>query len=176
MSELYESTSRQEWEQARRTAFIQDVLGAFTERSVDLLPFEEVRQKLHLLNARYLGLQEVPLDHIVGSVGRSRDFTLTFFPREAGLQDRWQRVNQLMTQRSGAPPIELYKVGQVYFVRDGNHRVSVAKQHDVPTIEAYVWEYETRAPVEPDIDIDDLLCKAAHGAFLERANIDCLRP
>jgi hypothetical protein len=149
MSELYESTSKQEWEQARRTAFIQDVLGAFTERSVDLLPFEQVRQKLHLLNARYLGLQEVPLDHIVGSVGRSRDFTRTFFPRVAGLQDRWQRVNQLIAKESGAPSIELYKVGQVYFLRDGNHRVSVAKQHNVPTIEAYVWEYEVPAVTSP---------------------------
>jgi len=176
MSEVYRPSGTQEWEQARRAAFVQDVLGAFTRRPVDLLPFEEVRQKLQLLNVRYLGLQEVPLDHIIGSVGRSRDFTRTFFPRQGGLHERWQRINQLVTLGSGVPPIEVYKVGQVYFVRDGNHRVSVARQHGAPTIEAYVWEYETRAPLDPDTDIDDLLCKAAHAAFLKRTDIDRLRP
>ncbi|RLC61960.1 MAG: hypothetical protein DRI80_07520 [Chloroflexota bacterium] len=168
--------TQQEWEQARRAAFVQDILAAFTRRPADLLPFEEVRQRLHLRNVRYLGLQDVPLDHIVGSVGRYRDFTRAFFPRQDDLRGRWQRIAWLVTSGGGFPPVELYKVGQVYFVRDGNHRVSVARQHGAPTIQAYVWEYETRVPLEPDTDVDDLLCKAAHAAFLERTNVDRLCP
>ncbi|MEE8390078.1 MAG: acetylxylan esterase [Anaerolineae bacterium] len=170
------SLETREWEQARRSAFVQDVIAAFTRRPADLLPFEEVRQKLHLSNVRYLGLQDVPLDHIAGSVGRYQDFTRAFFPRQDGIRDRWQRIVQLTTTGGGLPPVELYKVGRVYFVRDGNHRVSVARQHDAPSIEAYVWEYETRVPLEPDTDVDDLLCKAAHATFLEHTNIDRLCP
>ena len=113
----------QDWEQARRSAFIQDVLSAFTRRPTDLLPFEEVRQQLRLINAQYLGLRDVPLDQIVGSVGRYRDFTRAFSPRRRSLQERWRRINGLVAKGGGLPPIELYKVGDAFFVRDGNHRV-----------------------------------------------------
>jgi len=176
MSETFAVAETQEWKQARRAAFAQDVLSAFTHRPADLLPFEDVRQKLQLHNVRYLGLEDVPLDQIVGSVGRYMDFTRAFFPRQDSMQDRWRRVDQLTMTGGGLPPVELYKVGQAYFVRDGNHRVSVARQHDAPSIQAYVWEYQTRVPLEPNTDVDDLLCKAAHAAFLERMNIDCLCP
>jgi dienelactone hydrolase len=167
----------QKWNQARRHAFTQDILAAFSGRPVDLLPFEDVRQKLNLRNARYLGLQDVPLDQIVGSVGRYRDFTRAFFPRPRGdMGQRWRRIQRLTATGRGFPPVELLKVGQVFFVRDGNHRVSVARQQQAPSIEAYVWEYETRVPLEPDTDVKDLWSKAAHAAFLERTNLDRLCP
>lgn len=164
------------WERARRVAFVQNVLATFTQRPATLLPFEEVRQKLQLSNTHYLGLQDVALDHIVGSLDRYRDFTRAFFPRLENLEDRWRRIDWLMTSGRGLPPIELYKVGQVYFVRDGNHRVSVARHHNLPGIEAYVWEYRTDVPLEPDTNIDELLSKAAHAAFVERTHIDRLCP
>ncbi|GAB4541087.1 MAG: hypothetical protein Kow0063_31570 [Anaerolineae bacterium] len=164
------------WEKARRRAFVQDVLAVFTQRPADLLPFEEVRRKLQLKRVRELGLQDVPLDHIVGSVGRYHDFNRAFFPRQEGLKERWQRVDRLMAAGKGYPPVELYKVGQVYFVRDGNHRVSVARQHSFPTIQAYVWEYQTDMPVQPETDIDELLCQTAHAAFIEQTRIDRLCP
>jgi hypothetical protein len=177
MRKTYTTSETRKWEQARRTAFVQDILATFTQRPADLLPFEEVRQKLQLSNVHYLGLQDIPLDHIVGSVGRYQDFTRAFFPRWDDLQDRWQRIDRLVTTGYGLPPVELYKVGQVYFVRDGNHRVSVARQHNFLTIEAHVWECETHVPLEPDTtDVDDLLCRTAHAAFLERTNVDRLCP
>jgi len=110
MSKTY-TTSETQWKQARRVAFAQDILAAFTQRPADLLPFEEVRQKLQLSNVHYLGLQDVPLDHIVGSVGRYQDFTRAFFPRWDDLQDRWQRIDRLVTTGADLPPVELYKVG-----------------------------------------------------------------
>lgn len=177
MTKTYTTLETREWEQARRAAFVQDVLATFTQRPTDLLPFEEVRQKLQLGNVRYLGLQDIPLDHIVGSVGRYQDFNRAFFPRWDDLQDRWQRIDRLVTTGADLPPIELYKVGQAYFVRDGNHRVSVARQHKFPTIGAHVWEWETHVPLEPGTtNVDDLLCRTAHAAFLERTNIDRLCP
>jgi dienelactone hydrolase len=166
------NTQRQ-WEDARRAAFVQDVLSAFTRRQTDLLPFEEVRQELQLRDVRYVGLQDVPLDQIVGSVGRYQDFTRAFFPRRAVARDRWRKIARLAAvMDTSLPPVELYKVGEVYFVRDGNHRVSVARRQKSPAIQAYVWEYETRVPLTPDITPDELLRKAAQAAFLEQTGVD----
>jgi dienelactone hydrolase len=166
------NTQRQ-WEDARRAAFVQDVLSAFTRRQTDLLPFEEVRQELHLRDVRYVGLQDVPLDQIVGSVGRYQDFTRAFFPRRGVARDRWRKIARLAAvMDTSLPPVELYKVGQVYFVRDGNHRVSVARRQNSPAIQAYVWEYETRVPLTPDMTPDELLRRAASAAFLERTGVD----
>ncbi|NLE45379.1 MAG: hypothetical protein GX620_11710 [Chloroflexi bacterium] len=176
-SPLYSTTeSRTDWRQARRTAFAQEIAAAFTQRPTDLLPFEEVRQRLQLRNARYLGLQDVPIDQIVGSVDRYEDFTRAFFPRHESMGSRWQRVNQLVSSSTGLSPVELYKVGEVYFVRDGNHRVSVARQHNAPSVQAYVYEYTARVPISSDTDINDLLIKAAHAEFVQRTNIDRLCP
>ncbi|UCC62142.1 MAG: acetylxylan esterase [Anaerolineae bacterium] len=176
MNETFSHSETRDWVEARRAAFAQDILATLTRRPADLLPFEEVRQRFNLRNARYLGLQNVSLDEIVGSVGRYRDFTRAFLPRQDDMGDRWRRIQRLTTSGSGFPPIELFKVGQAYFVRDGNHRVSVARQNDAPSIEAYVWEYETRVPLEPDTDVKDLWLKAAYASFLERTDIDRLCP
>jgi hypothetical protein len=165
-----------DWGQARRAAFVQDALAVLARRPADLLPFEEVRHKLQLGNVHDLGLQKVPLDHIVGSVGRYQDFTRAFFPRRHGLHDRWQRINNMVGAGRDLPPVELYKVGQVYFVRDGNHRVSVARQRRFPTIAARVLECETPFPLGPDTDIDEMLCRVTHTAFMERTHLDHLCP
>ena len=165
--------TQREWEQARRAAFVQDVLSAFSQRRTDLLPFEKVRCSLQLRNARYLGLQDVPLDQIAGSVGRYQDFTRAFFPRKGIARDRWREIARLTSIIDGKlPPVELYKVGQAYFVRDGNHRVSVARQQKLALIPAYVWEYETRVPLDPDTAQEDLLRKAALASFLENTDVD----
>jgi hypothetical protein len=176
MNEITRNLEAQAWKSARQAAFVQDVLAAFTGRPADLLQFEEVHQKLRLTNVHYLGLQDIPLDQIVGSVGRYQDFTRAFLPRRDNLKARWSQVQRLVTTGGGLPPIELYKVGQVYFVRDGNHRVSVARQQRAPTIQAQVWEYETQVPLTADTDLDDWLRKTAHAAFVERTQLASLCP
>jgi len=140
------------------------------------MSFGDVQKKLQLGDLHYLGLQDVSLDQIVGSVSRFADFTRFFSPRQDHLQERWQRIEQLRAGGRDLPPVELYKVGQAYFVCDGNHRVSVARQHGLSTLRAIVWEYETQVPLQPDSDIDDLLCEAAHTAFVEHTHIDRVRP
>jgi hypothetical protein len=164
------------WKQARQSAFVQDVLSAFTRRPAGLMSFEDVQQKLQLDHVHYLELQEVPLDQIAGSVGRYTDFTRAFFPRQDHLRTRWQGIEALLRTGRSLPPIELYKVGQVYFVRDGNHRVSVARQRGLSSLNAFVWEYETDVPLEPGSDVDELLCRTAHAAFVKTTHIDRLRP
>jgi hypothetical protein len=176
MDDAYSHRAAQDWRRARRKAFIQGALALIRRRPMNLLPFEEVREKLHLRNQRYLGLQDVALDSIVGSVGRYKDFTRTFLPRQNALEGRWPKIDQIANVGGGLPPIELFKVGDAYFVRDGNHRVSIARAQKAPAIEAYVWEYETGVPLDPQTDLDDLLIKAEYVEFLGHTRLDQSRP
>lgn len=167
--------SLRDFDDARRKAFVQKILAFVTHQSLDLLPFEQVREQLRLRDFHFRGLQEVPLDQIVGSVGRYQDFTRTFLPRSDGLRERWAAVEDRVKE-GGLPPVELYKVGEIFFVRDGNHRVSVARAQDVPDIEAFVWEYPSLVPLSPDDDLDDLLIKKGYVTFLEKTQLKKLRP
>ena len=167
--------SLRNFDRSRRKAFVQRILAFFTHQSLDLLSFEQVREQLRLRDRHYRGLQEVPLNQIVGSVGRYQDFTRTFLPRSEGLRERWSAVEDRV-KAGGLPPVELYKVGEVYFVRDGNHRISVARAQNVPDIEAFVWEYPSLVPLSPDDDLDDLLIKRGYVAFLEKTRLNKLRP
>ena len=173
----YPSTASPGWKQARRAAFVQDIMATLRQHPESLLDFDQISQKLNLANTHYLeDLQEIPLDHIVGSVGRYADFTRAFLPRKDHLQERWQRIERLLDSGRSLPPIELYQVGEVYFVRDGNHRVSVARQRGYTHIQAHVWNYDTPIPLQPDSDVDELLCQVAHEAFQERTHLDQLCP
>ncbi|GAB4468233.1 MAG: hypothetical protein Kow00124_02260 [Anaerolineae bacterium] len=165
-----------EWEKARQAAIIEEMLSALPFRnSTELLPFDEVQRKLRLSHKNYRGLQEVPLAQIRGSVGRYRDFTMTFLPRREKMRDRWMRVSAT-AESAGFPPIELYKVGDAYFVLDGNHRVSVARQMGAETIQAHVWEFTTPVGLSASADLDELLIKEEYASFLERTRLDKLRP
>ena len=168
-----ESTSHSEFDRARRRAFVQDMLAPLRNAPVNLLPFEHVRQKLHLDSRTYRGVKDVPLDRIVGSVGRYLDFNRAFLPRHSASRQRWQRV---LTLQGRVPPVDLYKVGDVYFVVDGNHRVSAARQTGVWTISAQVWEYSTRVPLEPETTFDELLIKKEYVEFLKHTRLDTSRP
>jgi hypothetical protein len=141
----------------------------------DLLAFEDVRQQLRLGRKDYRGIQHIPLDKIVGSIARYDDFTRTFLPRRDALAKRWERVD-LLALEGRLPPIEVYQVDEVYFVRDGNHRVSVARQAGASTIEAHVWEYPSRVPLSPDDSTTDVLIRQAYLDFLERTQLDRTRP
>ena len=167
--------SAREFSDARKQAFIEEWLNLFTGRPNDLLSFEEVRQNLRLQDAAYKGLQEIELDKIVGSVGRYRDFTRSFLPKSDQTQDRWRRIDAVAHNR-GYPPIEVYKVGDIYFVRDGNHRVSVARTHKTRTIEAYVIEYKTSVPITKDDDLDNIILKLEQTEFFEQTHLDQIRP
>lgn len=157
----------EDWNRARRKMLYQRVVCFFKQCSVDLLSFGEVRSRLHLVQKMDRGLQEIPLERIRGSVGRFDDFTSAFLPRKGNLQDRWERVDVAM--RAGkTPPIEVFQVGESYFVLDGNHRVSVARQLGLETIEAYVCEFPTPVSLSPEADIDEILIKSEQVDFLGR--------
>jgi hypothetical protein len=125
----------------------------------------------------YRGVQTVPLEKIVGSVGRYRDFDNEFLPMQNQTGDRWRKINRAFYEDVSLPPIKLYKVGEVYFVLDGNHRVSVAREHGAIYIDAEVQEAVTHVNVtEADIDANNLEMLGEYEDFLARTRLDKLRP
>jgi nucleotide-binding universal stress UspA family protein len=165
-----------DFRRARRQAALEAIMARLTGRSAELLSYEDVRQKLKARGIMAQRLKEIPLDAIVGSVGRYTDFTRSFLPQKDSNQERWARVKVKVTDLGGLPPIEVYQIGEAYFVLDGNHRVSVARQVGAPSIEAYVTEIRTKVPLSPDTQPDDLILKAEYADFLERTRLDGLRP
>src|SRR5215216_2636811 len=166
----------QDFQSARQRASIQEILARVTGKSNQLLSYDEIAEKLKLHARTERGLRQIPLYAIVGSVGRYTDFTRTFLPRRVGDRERWARVKTVMEGDTGLPPIEVYKVGEVYFVIDGNHRVSIARQSEFKSIEARVIEVRTHIPLTPDVQPDDLIRKAEYAEFLDSTHIMDLRP
>jgi nucleotide-binding universal stress UspA family protein len=161
---------------ARRQAFLEEILSRLSGKSAELLSFDQVRQQLKVKASQGQQLKEIPLDAIVGSVGRYRDFTRGFLPKQNVSQERWAGVQVAVSGLVGLPPIEVYQIGEVYFVLDGNHRVSVARQLGATYIEAYATELHTKVPLSPKDQPDDLILKAEYTDFLERTRLDELRP
>jgi hypothetical protein len=170
--------SERDFSRARRRAFLRRI-GAYLRRdpgSNQLLSFEEVKDALGAVSQVYLGMREVPVSKIVGSVGRHRDFDRAFLPSKPDLGARWRRIDEIMHSAEELPPVSLYKIGDAYFVQDGNHRVSVARQQGVEMIDAEVIELRTRVPVDSELTARDLLHKVEHRHLLERLPIDRVLP
>lgn len=167
-----------DFREARTRAAVQKVLARLTGKSLDLLPFDEITYKLRGANQSYRGLQDIPIDKIVGSVSRYADYTRDFLPLREADRDRWARVKILMSDpnQAGLPPIEVYKIGDAYFVKDGHHRVSVARQLKNKYIEGLVIEIQTKVPLGADESPEDLILKAEYADFLDKTHIDKFFP
>jgi len=161
-----------DFRRARMQSFFNMLRAALSGQRQRLLAFDEVREKLHLGGPVYRGLQSVPLDKIIGSVNRYRDFDHLFLPTQSHTEDRWRRINRAWYEEIDLPPVMLYKVGEVYFVVDGNHRVSVARDRGQQFIDAEVREVESRVPVTAGMQPDDLERLGERVEFLERTQLD----
>ncbi|MCB0167083.1 MAG: universal stress protein, partial [Anaerolineae bacterium] len=168
----------QDFHQARRKAAMEEVLARFTGKSTKLLSFNEVSQKLKSAGSIDKGVQEIPVEAIVGSSGRYEDFSRSFLPLRRSDLDRWASVQAYVKQKGIAnmPPIAVYQIGEVYFVSDGNHRVSIARHMGVTHIKASVIELQTKVALSPDDRPDDLILKVEYADFLARSNLDESRP
>lgn len=170
------SMAVRDFQAAHQSASIQEVLARLRGRSNDLLSYEDVARMLRLKGSSDAGTRSIPIQSIVGSVGRYTEFTRTFLPRNLGDQERWSRVKTAFMSEGGLPPIEVYKVGEAYFVLDGNHRVSIARQEGMQYIDAHVIEVRTDVPLTPNMKPDDLIIKAEYAEFLETTGIMGRRP
>jgi hypothetical protein len=135
-----EAQAEVDFDRARRRAFYGLVAARLRRECSRLLTFEEVVEGHLAHNRRRLGLRDVEVSKIVGSVGRTVAFDRGFMPAKASLEKRWKRVDRAFHSGLDLPAVRLFKMGDSYFVEDGNHRVSVARYHKVETIEAEVTE------------------------------------
>jgi len=161
---------------ARRKAFWNEIFSFLSGRPNRLLAWDEVRGKLGIRGQVYRGMQTVPIDKIIGSVGRYKDFDRVFMPRQEGTASRWRSIARAHYDDISLPPVKLYKIGDAYFVLDGNHRVSVARERGIEFVDAEVIEAATRVPVTAELDADDLEIKGEYTRFLDRTRLDELRP
>jgi hypothetical protein len=135
-----EAQAEVDFDRARRRAFYGRVAARLRRECSRLLAFDEVVEGRLAHNGRRLGLRDVEVSKVVGSVGRTAAFDRGFMPTKASLQERWKRVDRAFHDGLDLPAVRLYKVGDSYFVEDGNHRVSVARYQGVETMEADVTE------------------------------------
>jgi hypothetical protein len=133
-----------------------------------ILPFDEVVEALGWRGERRLGLKVIPLDSIVGTVDRSRDFDRRFRPTSRRVRRRWERIAAAMRRGEAMPPIDVYRIGDLHFVRDGHHRVSVARALGHDTVEAYLTEVITAVPADERTRLRDLALKSHERLFFER--------
>ena len=173
---MMEDQVRQDFEKARQKAFLNDLKSTLSGRTNDLVPFQEIRRRLSPEGESYRGMQTVPVAQIVGSMDRFRDFDRTFLPRKKTTQGRWTRIDRAYYEDVRLPPIQLYKVGGIYFVKDGNHRVSVARERGVEFIDAEVIEGHVRVPLDSTMSPQELLLQAEYAEFLRRTDLDLVEP
>ncbi len=164
-----------EFDGARLQADWEQVLARLRGKPIDLLAYEQVRQRLRTQITPHRTLTEIPVDAIVGSVGRAADFTRRFNPLHDSDALRWEHI-RAAAEKEGLPPIEVYRIGQAYFVADGNHRVSVARRMGATHIEAYVTEVHSPVPLSPDTRPEDIILAARRLEFYEQTHLDQLRP
>ena len=164
-----------DFHRARRKAALESVVSFLKGESADLLSYDMVRQRFRTLESARRTLEYIPIDKIVGSVNRYTDFSRSFLPRQESDLQRWASVRVGIEQQLGLPPIEVYKVGEAYFILDGHHRVSVARELGSDMIEAYVIPVRMRVPLSPGDSPDMLIIKSEYDDFLNMTHLDDLR-
>ena len=168
--------ARADYSRARAKAFLNRIWAVISGQPTHLLSYDEVREKLHVGGPIYRGVKTVRVDQVAGSLNRYLAFDRAFLPTQDDTASRWQWVSRAFYEDVSLPPVVLYKVGQVYFVVDGHHRVSVAREQGQEFIEAEVRECATRVDITPDLKPEDLEILHEKVHFLERTRLDSLRP
>lgn len=169
-------SARKDFQRARQRAALEQIIGALSGKSAELLSYEEVRHKLRAVETAERELKDVPLDAIVGTTVQFEDFTRSFLPRQERDRELWTMVNVIASGAHNPPPVELYQIGDAYFVKHGHYRVSVARQRGDKQIRACVTEVRTNVPLPADVQPSDLILKSEQSGFLAHTGLDTLRP
>lgn len=171
-----ENLANEDFERAFLKGFWRKVTRWLTRESNDLLPFDAVKDRLPIQGQHYLGLRQVPIDQVVGSMGRYRDFDRAFLPLQKRTKERWISIDKAHYESISLPAVELYKMGDIYFVRDGNHRISVARERGQMYVDAFVTEIDIPVPLTTDIELADLELKGEYARFVEKTQLIRLKP
>ncbi|NPV37798.1 hypothetical protein BREVNS_2164 [Brevinematales bacterium NS] len=169
--------ARWDFEKAKNKAFFSRLMKKLFSQNDELLRFDEVKHLLAPHGMAYRGVKSIPLDKIVGSEGRYQDFDTNFLPLHEHNRQRWENIDLAHLKEITLPPIKVYKVGDFYFVRDGNHRVSVARQLGMEFIDAEITELFVKVPLQSEkLDQKSLLIAEGYRFFLEKTHIDKVLP
>ena len=153
---LLDDAAQHDFQKAQARALLSRLYNIFSPSREELLPFDAAKKLLQPEGETYTGLATVPLEKIVGSEGRYRDFNRHFLPRKDYLRQRWVSIDKTHYQDVNLPPVRLYEMGGLYFVRDGNHRVSVARSLGQMEIDAEVVSLQAKIQLEPKMGMDEL--------------------
>lgn len=145
------------------------------EPFADLLPLEEATRRLRPFERRYAGLRAIPVRNVVGTDSRGADFDRDFLPRRPDIGPRWRQVERAYPD-GDFPPIVVYQLGDAYFVLDGHHRVAIARQRGMATIDAEVTELRARWHLGADADVVQLIHAEQQRIFMEESGLDRTRP
>jgi len=176
MNDNYSQEAKADFSRARWKAFVRNVLASLRGDKNTLLSYDEVKEKLHIGGPIYRGLRTVLLSQIVGSLNRYHEFDAAFLPKNDENAGRWQSVDRAFYQEISLPPIVLYKVGEVYFVVDGHHRVSVAREQNAEFIDAEVRECSSKVKITSGLKSEDLEILQEKVEFIEATGLDQLLP
>jgi hypothetical protein len=172
----FSNRAQSDFDSAHRKSNWRSVISLLTRQSNELLPYDQVLKLLPTKGQHYIGMRQVPINAIVGSVGRFQDFDRAFLPKGTSTRNRWESIDRAHLMDVELPAIELYKLGEVYFVKDGNHRVSVARERGQAFIDAVVIEIETPIPITPGTDLLDLIGKREMARFNHKTCLKQIRP
>jgi hypothetical protein len=156
---------------ARRRATIAKLVARLRGEPDDvgvILPYSEVLDALGFVSERAIGLKVVQLDAVVGTIDRERDFDRRFRPTSGRVRSRWEQIAGAMRRGESMPPVDLLQIGEIYFVRDGHHRVSVSRALGRTDIDANVTQVVTRVDASAAIKLTDLPLKSHERVFFER--------
>jgi len=162
---LYDAS--QDFERARFKAFWNSIFHKWTQFPKTLLSLDEIKKRFDLGQENSLGLQTVDIKKVMGSEGRHADFDRDFLPRTNKTRERWIGINAAIRSGVALPPVQLYKLDDAYFVRDGNHRISVMKILGLDYVEAEVIEIESPIKLNKETESKDILVKQEYASFLE---------
>lgn len=168
--------SRMDFSSAYQKGFWRSIFNWLQNKNNELLPYEEVLKHIPMRGQNYVGIRQIETDQIIGSVSRYHDFDRAFLPRQTHTRSRWESIDRAHFKQIILPPIEVYKIGDAFFIKDGNHRVSVAREKGQAFIDAYVTEIHTPGRVDKNTDLKKLVLEQEYGEFLKETSLDRLYP
>jgi hypothetical protein len=175
-SGLLINNSRQDFSRAYRKGFWRSILSWLRKSDNDLLPFDEVIKRVPLKGQSYQGLKQIETDQIIGSVSRFTEFDRAFLPRQTHTRERWESIDQAYYKDVILPPIDVYQIGEVYFVKDGNHRVSVARERGQLYMDAFVVKISIPGNLDKHTNINNLVLQQEYLGFIDQTHLDVLAP
>ena len=151
------SYTEADFSKAYNKALVHELQHFFNPEEASLISFSDIKKLLKPKNESYIGIKTVPVSSIVGSEDRYKDFDREFFPKNLHLRSRWESIDEVHKKDIILPPISLYEVGGLYFVRDGNHRVSVAKSRGTEFIDAEVVSLQSEIKLKQTDSMQDII-------------------